>query len=312
MTEQGRPTHRVAIVGSSGMLGSALTDALLERGDHVVRLVRQDPDPAPPAGLSEVRWDTERGLFEPGALDEVTAVVNLAGANLGGRRWTTRYKNTLVESRVTNTNTLSQTLAQLPHRPRFLSGSAIGAYGSRGDVVLTETSPLGTGFVPDLVRDWEHATWAAQEAGISVAHLRSGIVLSRSGGGLGRLLPLVKFGLAGKMGSGQQYWSWISLPDHVAAMLFLIDRPDITGAVNLTAPEPAPQVEVVKALAEQLNRPSFVPAPTIALRLALGEMATEILGSQRVLPAVLTSHGFTYQHPDLTSAAAWVTQRETD
>lgn len=309
MTEAGRPTQRVAVVGSSGMLGSALTEALLARGDEVLRLVRRDPDPAPGVGVTEARWNPERGLFEPGALDGVTAVVNLAGAGLGHRRWTARYKNTLVESRVTNTNTLSQTLAQLPSRPRFLSGSAIGAYGSRGDAVLTETSPLGAGFVPDLVRDWEHATWAAEEAGLSVAHLRSGIVLSRSGGGLARLIPLVKFGLAGKMGGGQQYWSWISLPDHVAAMLFLIDRPDITGPVNLTAPEPAPQIEVVRALAEQLSRPSFVPAPTIALRLALGEMAFEVLGSQRVLPEVLTSHGFTYQHPDLARAAAWVTGR---
>lgn len=307
MTVPDGATEQVAILGSSGLLGSALTEALTARGDRVLRLVRRGP--APVSGLiSEARWDPARGLADPRALDGVTAVVNLAGAGLGVRRWTSRYKDTLVSSRVTNTATLSRVLAGLDHQPRLVSGSAIGVYGSRGDAILTETSELGTGFVADLVRDWEHATWAAEQSGLSVAHARSGIVVSPSGGGLARLLPLVKFGLAGKMGSGQQFWSWISKPDHIAAMLWLIDHPEITGPVNLTAPQPAPQIDVVKALAEQLNRPSFVPAPTIALRLVLGEMAGEVLGSQRVLPTVLTEGGFEFRHPDLSSAAAWVTR----
>lgn len=306
-TEPPTPRHVVAITGSSGLLGSALSAALRDRGDEVIHLVRRDPHPQTPQGVTEVRWHPHAGLADRSALDRVTAAVNLAGAGLGDRRWTTRYRRELVESRVTNTHTLSSILARLPRQPRLLSGSAIGIYGTRGDVELTEQSTPGTGFVPGLVRDWESATWAAAEAGLSVAHLRTGIVFSRKGGALARLLPLVRAGLAGKMGSGRQYWSWITRPDHVAAMLWLLDHPAVTGPVNLTAPTPAPQSEVVAALADMLRRPAVVPAPTIALRLALGEMASEVLSSARVLPTVLLESGFAHTHPDLPSAAAWVT-----
>ncbi|WP_109473036.1 TIGR01777 family oxidoreductase [Ornithinimicrobium cavernae] len=306
-SEPSSPHHLVALTGSSGLLGSALSAALRARGDQVVHLVRRDPARDVPPGVREVRWDPETGLSDRSALEEVTAAVNLAGAGLGDRRWTVRYKAELVQSRITTTNTLCHALTALPRRPRLLSGSAIGFYGSRGEVELTEQSAPGYGFVAGLVRDWEHATWAAHEAGLPVAHLRTGIVLSRTGGALARLMPIVRAGLAGPMGSGRQYWSWITLPDHVAAMLWLIDHPEITGPVNLTAPEPAPQAEVVAALAGVLRRPSIMPAPTIALRLALGEMASEVLGSQRVLPTVLLGSGFRFRHPDLNSAAAWVT-----
>ncbi|WP_114905767.1 TIGR01777 family oxidoreductase [Ornithinimicrobium murale] len=309
-SEPSSPHHLVAITGSSGLLGSALSQALRARGDEVIHLVRRAPSQDVPDGVREVRWDPAQGLSDPGALEGVTAAVNLAGAGLGDRRWTDRYKEMLVHSRITTTTMLCQALLTLPHRPRLLSGSAIGVYGSRGDAVLTEQSSLGEGFVADLARDWEHATWAAEEGGLPVAHLRTGIVLSRSGGALARLLPLVRFGLAGPMGDGTQFWSWISLPDHVAAMLWLLDHPDVTGPVNLTAPEPERQRAVVEALASVLHRPSLVPAPTIALRLALGEMAGEVLGSQRVLPTVLQEHGFEFSHPDLASAAAWVTSAE--
>lgn len=307
MSEPSTPQHLVAITGSSGMLGSALSQALLARGDRVVHLVRRDPARDLPPGVTETRWDPESGLRDRSALDDVTAVVNFAGANLGSRRWTARYKAELVRSRVGNTRVLSNTLAELPQRPRLVSGSAIGIYGTRGSAELTESSPPGTGFVADLARDWEHATWQAEEAGVQVAHIRTGIVLSRSGGALARLLPIVKAGLAGPMGGGEQFWSWISLPDHVAAVLWLIDHPEITGPVNVTGPEPAPQHEVVRALASDLHRPSVVPAPTIALRLALGEMASEVLGSLRVLPTVLLESGFTFRHPRLTDAVSWVT-----
>lgn len=306
-SEPGSTHHLVAITGSGGLLGSALSAALRARGDQVVHLVRRDPGHDLPDGVREVRWDPVRGVADPEALEGVTAAVNLAGAGLGDRRWTTRYKQTLVRSRVTNTATLCRALLTLPSTPRLLSGSAIGIYGSRGDTTLTEQSPPGTGFVADLVQDWEHATWTAQDAGMSVAHLRSGIVLSRSGGALARLLPLVRFGLGGPMGDGTQFWSWISLPDHIAAMLWLLDHPEITGPVNLTSPEPERQKAVVDALASMLHRPSVLPAPTIALRLALGEMAGEVLGSQRVIPTVLQEHGFSFAHPDLQAAAAWVT-----
>lgn len=306
--EPSSPAHLVAITGSSGLLGSALSAALRARGDRVLHLVRRTPDPgATPEGVTEVAWDPVAGLADPTALDGVSAVVNLAGAGLGDRRWTDRYKAQLVSSRLDTTTTLCGILARLPAPPRLLSGSAIGFYGTRGEVKLTEDSTRGEGFVPDLVHDWEAATWAAEEAGLPVAHLRSGIVLSRTGGALGRLMPLVRFGLGGPLGRGDQYWSWISLPDHIAAMLYLIDHPGITGPVNLTAPAPAPQIEVVEALGEMLRRPTVLPAPTIAIRLALGEMASEILGSQRVLPAVLAASGFRFAHPDLASATAWVT-----
>lgn len=300
----------VAITGSSGLLGSALSAALRARGDQVVHLVRREPREDLPGAVREVQWDPVQGLVDRDGLDGITAAVNLAGAGLGDRRWTTGYKAELVRSRVTNTNALCHALAALPEQPRLLSGSAIGFYGSRGESELTEQSTPGSGFVAGLVRDWEHATWAATEAGLPVAHLRTGIVLSRSGGALARLLPLVRFGLGGPMGDGSQFWSWITLPDHVAAMLWLLDRPSVTGPVNLTAPEPARQKEVVAGLAEMLHRPSVVPAPTIALRLALGEMASEVLGSQRALPAVLLQQGFEFSHPDLASAVAWVTQED--
>ncbi|WP_256840029.1 TIGR01777 family oxidoreductase [Ornithinimicrobium faecis] len=306
-SEPSSPHHLVAITGSSGLLGSALSEALRARGDGVVHLVRRPPSQDVPAGVREAQWDPTHGLSDRGALAGVTAAVNLAGAGLGDRRWTARYKDTLVHSRVPNTAALCQALLALPQKPRLLSGSAIGVYGSRGDVRLTEQSALGSGFVPDLVQDWEHATWAAEDGGLPVAHLRSGIVFSRTGGALARLLPLVRFGLGGPMGDGTQFWSWITLPDHIAAMIWLLDHPEITGPVNLTAPEPERQKAVVKALAAMLHRPSLMPAPTIALRLALGEMAGEVLGSQRVLPTVLQEHGFEHSHPDLASAAAWVT-----
>lgn len=306
-SEPSSPHHLVAITGSSGLLGSALSQALRDRGDEVIHLVRRAPSRDVPERVREAQWDPVHGLSDRGALEGVTAAVNLAGAGLGDRRWTARYKDTLVHSRVTNTATLCHALLALPQKPRLLSGSAIGVYGSRGDVRLTEQSTLGTGFVADLVRDWEHATWAAEDGGLPVAHLRSGIVLSRTGGALARLLPLVRFGLGGPMGDGTQFWSWITLPDHIGAMLWLLDHPEVTGPVNLTAPEPSRQKAVVQALASMLHRPSVVPAPTIALRLALGEMASEVLGSQRVLPTVLQEHGFEFSHPDLASAAAWVT-----
>lgn len=311
MSEPSSSHHLVAITGSSGLLGSALSEALRGRGDEVIHLVRRPPSPDVPDGVREVQWHPARGLADRDALEGITAAVNLAGAGLGDRRWTARYKDTLVHSRITNTANLCQALVDLPERPRLLSGSAIGVYGSRGDTTLSEQSSPGEGFVVDLVRDWEHATWAAEQGGLSVAHLRTGIVLSRSGGALARLLPLVRFGLGGPMGDGTQFWSWIALPDHVAAMLWLIDHPEVTGPVNLTAPEPARQREVVTALADLLHRPSVVPAPTIALRLALGEMAGEVLGSQRVLPTVLQEHGFEFTYPDLASASAWVTQEQT-
>ncbi|MGO0576362.1 TIGR01777 family oxidoreductase [Ornithinimicrobium panacihumi] len=294
----------VAITGASGLIGSALTAALLGRGDQVIHLVRRAPRVSG-AALREVRWDPGSDL-EPAALAGVDAVVHLAGAGIGDKRWDSERKQELISSRLDGTGTISRAVAARPDPPRLLSASAVGFYGDRGEEVLTEVSSGGEGFLAQLSRDWEAATWPARRTEASVAMLRTGIVLSREGGALGRLLPLLRLGLAGKLGNGRQYWSWITLHDHVRAVLFLSDHPEITGPVNLTGPAPATQSEVVKALASQARRPSFVPAPTLALRLVLGEMAGEILGSQRVLPTRLTGAGFTFDHSDLESAARWV------
>lgn len=296
----------VAITGASGLIGTALSRALRGRGDRVVHLVRRDPQPVQDAGLHEVRWDPTQGELDAGELSEVDAVVHLAGAGLADKRWTKEYKDELRRSRVAGTTLISATVAALEPRPRLVSGSAVGYYGDRGADVLTEDSRHGTGFTADLCRDWEAATWQAEQAGSSVVHARTGIVLSREGGALGKLLPLAKVGLAGPLGSGRQYWPWITLHDAVRALLFLVDEPSITGAVNVTGPDPATQADLVSALGEELNRPTLLPAPTVALRLVLGEMATEILGSRRAIPALLADAGFTFDHPDLDTAMTWL------
>lgn len=302
--------RRVAITGASGLIGGALSAALRDRGDEVVHLVRRDPAHDTPPGVTEVRWDPGQGLLDPDSIEGVDAVVHLAGAGLGDHRWTEDYKRLIRSSRVEGTATVSSAVAALDPHPRFLSGSAMGYYGSRGDDVLTEESQNGTGFLAEVCRDWEAATWQAEQAGASVAHTRMGIVLAPRGGAMARLLPLARFGLAGPLGSGRQYWSWITLHDAVRALIFLVDHEEVTGPVNVTAPEPTPQAEVVRALGEHLRRPTVLRAPTIALRLALGEMAVEILGSQRALPTVLTEAGFRWDHGDLDDAIDWLLSEE--
>ncbi|MGB3827570.1 MAG: TIGR01777 family oxidoreductase [Ornithinimicrobium sp.] len=298
----------VAITGASGLIGSALSQALRARGDTVVHLVRRDPqaDGLPP-GVREAQWSPHKRELDPAALRGVDAIVHLAGAGIGDHRWTSDYKKAIRDSRVDGTEAVARAVAALDHPIRFVAGSAIGYYGDRGADVLTEESRLGEGFLAHVCRDWEAATWPAREAGASVALARTGIVLSTEGGAMAKMMPLAKFGLAGPLGSGKQYWAWITLHDHVRAVLFLIDHPDIAGAVNLSGPTPDTQADVVKALGEQLRRPALLPAPTIALRLALGEMAGDILGSQRALPTVLSDAGFVWDHPDLDSAMEWLT-----
>ncbi|MGB7447772.1 MAG: TIGR01777 family oxidoreductase [Ornithinimicrobium sp.] len=311
MSSSSDRSRLVAITGSSGMIGSALSHALVERGDHVVHLVRRDPvREGLPRGVQERHWAPQEHHIDPEALDGVDAVVHLAGAGIGDHRWTTSYKDQIRQSRIDGTETICAAVASLSKPVRVVSGSAIGYYGSRGDDVLTEESGLGEGFLAEVCRDWEAATWRARRAGAAVALARTGIVLSPEGGAMARMLPLAKLGLAGPLGSGKQYWAWITLRDQVRALMFLLDRPDITGPVNITAPTPQPQADVVKALGEQLKRPAVLPAPTIALRVALGEMAGDILGSQRALPTVLTEAGFTWEHEDLESAMVWLATLE--
>jgi uncharacterized protein (TIGR01777 family) len=290
---------RVAITGSTGLIGSALTAHLQSLGHEVIRVVRSNPSG------SDVSWSPAEGRIDPGALDGVDAVVHLAGAGIGDKRWTDDYKRELLESRTKGTTLISEAIASATDGPTvLLSGSAIGIYGARRDEELTESSAPGDGFLADICVQWEQATSAAEAAGVRVVHLRTGIVLSAKGGALKKQLPLFKFGLGGKMGSGDQWQSWISIDDEVAAITHLLTA-DTRGAVNLTAPNPVTNAEFTDTLGDVLHRPTILPIPKFGPKLLLGgELAENLLFSgQRVLPAILDADaGFTFQHPDLATA----------
>lgn len=291
---------RVVVAGSHGLIGSALVAHLREDGHSVARLVRGTPE-----GPDEVAWDPDAGHLDPAPLAGADAVVNLAGVNAGSRPLTAARKRAVVGSRLRTTSLLATTLATQGDTPRvLLQASAVGAYGDRGDDELAETEPLGHTFFADLVGRWEAATTPAQAAGVRVAHLRSGIVLAPHGGALGRLLPLVRLGLGGRLGSGRQFWAWITLHDEVRAIAHLLTT-DVNGPVNLVAGADR-NADVTAALAAQWHRPAVVPVPAFALRLVLGDFASEVLGSARAVPAVLTASGFTPDHPTIEAAAAWV------
>jgi uncharacterized protein (TIGR01777 family) len=289
---------RIAVTGSSGLIGTALVRALREDGHGVMRLVRKDPE-----GPDEARWDPMGGV-DTAALENLDAVVHLAGAGIGDRRWTADYKKKLRDSRVTGTRTLAEALAGLHRPPRVMvSGSAIGFYGDTGDEEADESSRMGRGFLAEMVRDWEAAAQPAAKAGIRVVHPRTGIVLSRGGGVLGKLLPLFRLGLGGRLGDGRQWMSWISLHDQVAALRSLIGRDGISGPVNLTSPAPVTNAEFTRALARSVHRPAPFTVPAFVLRAALDGFADEgLLVSQRVRPARLADAGFAFRHPDLESA----------
>ncbi len=294
------PVQRVAITGASGLIGSALSVFLRGRGDEVVHLVRRQPRTS-----HEIGWDPSTRTLDPDDLAGVTAVVHLAGAGVGDHRWTPAYKQVILSSRVDGTATISKALADLGEPIALVSGSAMGFYGDRGDEILTEDSTAGHGFLADVVQAWESATRPAQDAGLRVAHARTGLVLAPKGGAMERVLPLARLGLAGPLGSGRQYWSWITLHDEIRALAHLIDQ-DLSGPVNLVSVQPLPQAEVMKALGTVLGRPALLPAPTLALKVILGEFAGDILGSQRVLPSVLTASGFAFDHDTIESAMRWL------
>lgn len=292
---------KVAVTGASGLIGSALVPFLRERGDEVLTLVRREPRTA-----GEVHWDPAAGELDPKALAGVEGVVHLAGAGVGDHRWTDAWKRTILDSRVDGTRTLVEALTRLEPRPRVLvSGSAMGFYGDRGDDLLTEAAAAGHGFLPDVVVAWEGATLPAQQAGIRVSLARTSLVMAPHGGAFGRLLPLLRLGLAGPLGSGRQWWSWITLPDEVRALAFLLDH-EVPGPVNLATAQPLPQAELTAALGRVAKRPTLLPAPRFALRAALGELSGDILTSARLAPEALTRAGFTYEHPDVDTAARWV------
>jgi len=291
---------RVVVAGSHGLIGAALVAHLREDGHEVVRLVRRAPSRA-----DEVAWDPDAGILDAAALAGAGAVVNVTGVNAGSRPLTSARKRAVVSSRLRTTGLLAATLAARPDTPRvLLQASAIGAYGDRGDDVLTESEPLGHTFFADLVRRWEAATAPAEDAGVRVVHLRSGVVLAPRGGALGRMLPLIRLGLGGPMGSGRQFWSWITVHDEVRAITHLLTA-DAHGPVNLVA-QPARNAEVVAALAARYHRPARLRVPAFALRALLGDFSSEILGSVRAMPAALTASGFVHDHPTIEQAAAWV------
>ena len=297
-----RPPLHIAVTGASGLLGSTLIPALTTGGHRVTRLVRGVPRE------NEIRWDPAGGGLDPAALRGVDAVVHLAGENIAGARWTAAHQRRVLESRRTGTRLLSEAIARAPGGPRVLvSASAVGLYGDRGDEVLTEESPPGRGFLPDVGRAWEEGTTAAAEAGVRVVRLRIGLVLTPAGGLLERLLPPFRLGLGGRIGSGTQWMSWISVDDLVAVFHHALTTESARGPMNAVGPEPVTNAEFTRALGVALRRPALFPVPAGALRLVFGRMADEaILASARVLPAALLASGYRFRHPTLPEALAHV------
>jgi uncharacterized protein len=292
----------VAITGASGLIGTALAASLRGTGDRVRPLVRgpsDDPD--------AVRWDPGAGTIDAEGLTGVDVVVHLAGAGIGDRRLTPARRRVVLESRTAGTALIARTLAAMDAPPRVLvSGSAVGFYGSRGDEVLTERSPAGDDFVADLVEAWEAAAQPALDAGIRTVFLRTAPVLSGHGGILPRMALPVRLYVGGRIGSGRQWMSWVSLEDVVGIVRFVIGRDDIRGPVNVVAPEPVTNADMTAALGRALHRPTLLPVPPVALRLALGSGRTDslLLASQRVTPAVLTDAGYAFVHPHIDDALA--------
>lgn len=296
--------QRVAITGASGLIGSALSAFLRGRGDEVVHLVRRAPS-AP----DEVQWDPANRRLDPSALRGVTAVVHLAGAGVGDRRWTPAYQQEILASRVDGTTTIATTLATLAaqgQRVRLVSGAAVGFYGDRGDEVLTEESAPGEGFLSEVVRACEAAAEPARAAGLSVATTRTGLVFAPDGGALSRMLPLARLGINGPLGNGRQWWPWISLRDTVGGLAHLVDRSEIEGPVNLVGPHPDHQLDIARELGRQIHRPALLPAPAFGIKLVLGGFSDEVLTSKRAVPARLTESGFVHQDPTVESALRWV------
>ncbi|CAM5780111.1 TIGR01777 family oxidoreductase [Cellulomonas persica] len=294
---------RIVVAGSHGFIGSALVPRLRSSGHDVRVLVRRDPERP-----DEISWDPARGVLDGDALRGVDAVVNLAGTNPGTRLLTDARKRDVLASRVDTAGLLARTLADLDDGPRvLLQASGIGAYGDRGDVELDEREPLGTTFFAEVVRQWEAATEPAAAAGVRVVLLRTGVVLGAGGGALRPMWPLLRAGLGGRLGSGRQYWPWISLLDEVRAIEHLLTA-EVAGPVNLVTHADR-NADVVAALAQAVHRPAVVPVPSFALRLVLRDFSSEVLGSVRAVPAALAASGFAPEHGDLAAAARWAAER---
>jgi uncharacterized protein (TIGR01777 family) len=294
---------RIAISGSSGMIGAALVGALSQAGHSITRIVR-DARADDPNGRV-VKWDPANGRIDRAGLEDHDAVVHLAGENIAAGRWTDRRKATIRESRIRSTALLADTLASLSKPPRLLlTASAIGYYGNREPhETVDETSAPGAGFLSDLCRDWERAAAPAQAAGIRVVHTRFGIVLSPRGGALAQMLPIFKLGIGGKVGSGRQIMSWISLAEIPSVVLHLIEKHNLSGPINCVTPNPVSNAEFTRTLGRALGRPTIAPLPAFAARIMFGEMADELLlGGVRVHPRRLSESGYTFRYPDLERA----------
>ena len=288
---------KIAVTGASGLIGLPLVSSLRDGGYDVVRLVRRDPQT-----VDEIQWNPAAGTIDTAGLVGTDIVFHLAGAGIGDRRWTESYKQEILDSRVLGTGLLVGALAELDPTPSVMvSASAIGWYGDRGDEILDETSSQGTGFLADVVAAWEAAAQPAADAGIRVVHPRSGIVLSKEGGALQRLLLPFRLGAGGRTGPGSQWWSWITLNDQVRALTHLAFSSSLAGPVNLTAPNPVTNQEFVDALGSVLRRPTVLPTPSLALKAILGSELAEALlfQSQRVVPDRLLEDGFTFDSPNL-------------
>ena len=286
----------IVLAGASGLIGSALKASLAADGHRVKTLVRH---PVSEPDLDS--WDPARGLLDPDFLRGADAVVCLSGAGVGNHRWTDGYKQTILQSRVDPVATVARTLAQYGGPPVFVAASAVGYYGDTGDDAVDETAPAGDTFLSEVCVQWEAAADPARDAGIRVAHMRSGLVVAADGGLIKRLRPLVKAGVAGRLGDGRQWYPWISITDEVAAIRFLLEH-DVSGPVNLTAPEPVRNAEFTKTLGRVLHRPTVLPVPGLAARIALGEFAGEVLAGQRAVPKRLLDAGFEFAHVELETA----------
>ena len=285
--------QRIAITGASGLIGSALVGHLKSEGHTVQRLVRRAT-----VAPDEIQWDPKTGYVDIEALRGVDAVIHLAGVGVGDKRWTKRYKSEILNSRLLGTTAIANAVAEV--KPQvFISASAIGWYGDSGNRAVVESDSVGNDFLAAVCREWEGAADLAGD--VRTVKLRTGLVLDPTGGALGRMLPLFRFGLGGKLGSGKQWWSWITLHDVVRAIIFTLEHP-ITGPVNLTTPNPVTNQEFTAALARAMNRPALFPAPAIALKIALGGFASEVLGSKKVMPNALSDAGFVWDYPHVTNA----------
>jgi len=287
------PPQRIAVTGASGLIGNALVGYLKSQGHTVQRLVRRAA-----VSSEEITWDPIAGTVAMEALAGVDAVIHLAGAGVSDKRWTKKYKSEILNSRLLGTTTIAKAVAIV--KPQvFISASAIGWYGESGNRAVVESDRVGDDFLAAVCREWESAADLAGD--VRTVKLRTGLVLDPTGGALGKMLPIFRFGLGGKLSNGKQWWSWITLHDQIRAIAFLLEN-KISGPVNLTSPNPVTNSEFTAGLARAMHRPALFPVPALALKIVLGGFSSEVLGSKKVMPQALTEAGFTFDYPHISSA----------